>query len=145
MTIKEVKEWLNRARYIDNEVNSLIRERERIFELATSTTGAWSEDKIQSSGGNSTEKNMIKYAEYSETIDNRIGELVSVKAEIIAKIDEVEDHLLRSLLINRYINFWNFEQIACDLTYSYKQTCRLHGKALEIMKDVLECPIEPVL
>ena len=142
MTIKEVKEWLGRARFIDNEVNSLMREQQRAFELATSTTGAWSEDKIQISGGNSAEQNMIKYAEYSEMIDNRIDELVNIKTEIVSKIGEVEDPLLRSILINRYINFWNFEQIACDLAYSYKQTCRLHGKALSAVKDVLECPME---
>ena len=140
MIIKDVKEWLSRARFIDNEVNSLMREQQRAFELATSTTGAWSEDKIQGSGRNSAEQNMIKYAEYSKMIDNRIGELRDIKVEIMDKIGEVEDPLLRSILINRYINFWNSERIACDLAYSYKQTCRLHGKALLAMKDVLECP-----
>lgn len=145
MTEKEVKEWLNRARFIDNEVNSLMREQRRAFELATSTTGTWSEDKIQSSTGNTTEKNMVKYAEYTEMIDSRIDELTAVKREILDKIGEVEDHLLRSLLINRYINCMTWEQIAVEMNYGYRQILRLHGKALNCLKDVIECHIDPVL
>ena len=43
---------------------------------------------------------------------------------------DVFDKRLRTLLELRYINCMTFEQIAVAMSYSYKQVCRLHGKAL---------------
>ena len=74
-----------------------------------------------------------------------IDELIRVKAEIEHTISAVADERLRLILIARYINCKTFEYIACEMHYSYKQICRLHGKALLRMQDVLECPIASVI
>lgn len=67
------------------------------------------------------------------------------KVEIEHTISAVADERLRLILIARYINCKTFEYIACEMHYSYKQICRLHGKALLKVQDVLECPIASVI
>lgn len=70
---------------------------------------------------------------------------IRVKAEIEHTISAVADERLRLILIARYINCKTFEYIACEMHYSYKQICRLHGKALLRVQNVLECPIASVV
>ena len=116
MTIKECKEWLSRARKTDEEINALIAEQERALTNATSTVAQSGSEKVQTSNVNTSEHK-----------------------------NELDDATLRTILILRYLNFQTWEMIACRIHYSYKQVCRLHGKALNLIKDVIECPIAPVI
>lgn len=132
MTIPQIKEFLNRARYIDTEIKKLSEERAKAFDMATSITTAPNPNKVQSGGGNSTERNMIKYAEYSELIDKRIEELINAKTEIMSVINAVPDSTSRMLLLDRYIKMETWEQVALDMHYSYVHVVHsLHPRALE--------------
>lgn len=73
-----------------------------------------------------------------------IGRLTDLEREIEQTINQAAEPY-RTLLYERYINGKTFEQIAVLLNYSYRQATRIHGNALNIVKDVLECPSEPVL
>lgn len=139
MTTKECKEWLLRAKKINSEVDSLIKQQEHALTQATGTTEEMGNEKVQTSKRNTSEDRFINYASYSEMIDNRIDELYAIKLEILSAINKVDDTILRTLLILRYLNFSTWEQIAVELNYSYRQVCRLHGKALNKIKDVIEC------
>lgn len=113
------------------------------------------EQKAEPSGNSETGKADGKKSDSAESTgesDNsqeenkqEIDELIRVKAEIEHTISAVADERLRLILIARYINCKTFEYIACEMHYSYKQICRLHGKALLRMQDVLECPIASVI
>ena len=73
-----------------------------------------------------------------------VDRLTALEQEIVQTISHT-DEPYRTLLYERYINGKTWEQIAVMLNYSYRQTTRIHGNALNIVKDVLECPISPVL
>lgn len=76
---------------------------------------------------------------YTEKINNRIKELNEIKTEIITVINNVQSSTLRTLLIERYINYKTWEQNEEILGYSYVHIVhRLHPKALAIMKSVVE-------
>ena len=145
MTIKECKEWLSRARNMDEEINALISEQERALTNATSTVANSGSEKVQTSNVNTSENKFVSYAAYSELIDKRIDRLYEIKKEILENVNKLDDATLRTILILRYLNFQTWEMIACRIYYSYKQVCRLHGKALNLIKDVIECPIAPVI
>ena len=146
LTIKECKEWLSRARKTDEEINALIAEREPALTNATSTVAQSGSEKVQTSNVNTSENKFISYAAYSELIDKRIDRLYEIKKEILENVNKLDDDAtLRTILILRYLNFQTWEMIACKMNYSYKQVCRLHGKALNLIKDVIECPIAPVI
>lgn len=125
------KQWLNRGYRINEEIDELMREQKQALLQATSTALGGGE-KVQSSNGNTAERRFVNYAAYSETIDKRIDELYSIKNEILAAINEVEDNTLRRLLILRYIKFYTWEEIAEKMNYSYVHVVHnLHPKALK--------------
>ena len=62
-----------------------------------------------------------------------------------SNVNKLDDATLRTILILRYLNFRTWEMIACKMNYSYMQICRLHSKALNLIKDVIECYIAPVI
>ena len=134
------KEWLNRGYKLDDEINSLLKEQQEAFSKAIGVNYSATE-KVQTSKRNTSEDRLINYASYSELIDNRVDELYAVKQEILQVINKVNDSVLRTLLIKRYINFQTWEEIAYGMNYSYRQICRLHGKALSKIRDVIECHI----
>lgn len=63
-------------------------------------------------------------------VDAEISLLIATAREVENTIKGVKDSTLRALLYERYINGKTFEQIAVQLNYSWRQTCRLHGAAL---------------
>lgn len=140
MTIKEIKEWLSRAKKADAEINALIAERDRALISATNVVPFVQCDKVQTSHVNSSENKFVNYAAYSELIDKCIDGLYEIKKEILENINKIDDSTVRTLLILRYLNFETWERIACKMNYSYKQVCRLHSKALDLIKDVPKCP-----
>lgn len=126
------KEWLSRAYKLDWEINTLLSEKKRAFERASSVTSNNIADKVKTSSTNSSEDKFISYAAYDDLINIRIDELYKVKTEIINAINTVEDNTLRLLLIERYIRFKKWEQVAIDLNYDFFHVFKiLHKKALE--------------
>lgn len=134
------KEWLNRGRKLDEEINQLIQAQEKAFAQATYTVGGTEGDKVQTSRKNVSENRFVNYASYSEMIDNRIDELYLIKQEILQAVNRLGDGVFRTLLVARYINFKTWEQIAVEMNYSWSQTHRLHGKALKKMEGIISPP-----
>lgn len=73
---------------------------------------------------------MDKVLEIEEEINREIDELQTVRQEIRAALNQLEDENLKLLMEYRYIDGLTWEQIAVKMNYSYMQICRLHGKAL---------------
>lgn len=131
------KEWLNRARHIDDEINALLEAQQRAFTQATSTTSRLKEAKVVSSGG--TSGLLESYVALGEKINRRVDELLRVKAEILSVIERAEDGTLRQLLMERYINGKTWEKVAVDMNYSYSNIIhRLHPAALRAVQELLE-------
>ena len=128
------KEWLNRGRYLDREIDQLLEDQQNALNLACGTAVSYGGEKVQTSKKNVTERRFIAYADYSAKIDNRIDELYAIKTEIKAAINKLDDPLLRALLIAYYINMKTFDQVANELHYSIRHINRLHNYALKETK-----------
>lgn len=132
------KEWLNRGYKLDKEINALLKEQSAALTRATGSTCGTSAERVQTSRRNITEDRFINYASYSELIDNRIDELYAIKQEILSAINKVDDAVLRTLLIEKYVNFHTWEQIACNMNYSYVHVVHnLHPKALNAISKIV--------
>lgn len=146
MTTQQVKQWLNRARNIDKEIDILKQEKVEAFEDATKITSAAEGERVQISADNGSENKFIEYSEYSVLVDKRIDELYAIKCEILNAINAVEDGTLRRLLELRYLQGETWERIAQSMHYSYKHIVHsLHPKALKKLKEVIECNIVSVI
>lgn len=132
------KEWLNRGYKLDKEINALLKEQSAALTRATGSTCGANAERVQTSRRNTTEDRFINYASYSELIDNRIDELYAIKQEILSAINKVNDAVLRTLLIEKYVNFHTWEQIACNMNYSYVHVVHnLHPKALNAISKIV--------
>lgn len=129
-----MKEWLSRGLYLNNEIEILKREYEKALNLACNSTSVMSGDKVQKSKTNSTEDRFIDCVYYSKLIDERIEELYKIKCEILKKIYELNNSLYRQVLLLRYTEYLDFQQISENLQYSYEHTLRLHALAIKSLE-----------
>lgn len=124
------KEYLSRYRWQNDRINAKL---EQVAELRrkVQTVCSGSSDGSHSSTpydriGEITARIVDLEREINEDIDRSID----VQRGILSAISTVPDERLRHLLELRYINCLTLEEIARRMDYSYKQICRLHGKAL---------------
>ena len=116
------RQWLNRARKIDKEINryvSLIRHTHDRLTNVTQTL-----DSIVVSGTKDPHS-FDSLVELEDTINQRIDDLIQVKTEIFKLVQRVPDRNQRLVLIAYYLDMKPWEQIAVDLHYSYDNIMRL--------------------
>ena len=128
----EVKEFLQRGRSLNFEIDGLIDARNNAFRLACGTDCAYDKEKVQTTKSNVSENKFIKYADYSAEIDRRIDELFNYRRRMMNLICCLDDTVYRSLLTARYINCQTWEQVAETIGYMSVKWVRenLHQKAL---------------
>ena len=128
------KEWLNRARTIDDEIDALNETRELMIAQLTKSTQTLTGDVVQSS------KDPHKFDDLGDLafqIDQAVKACHRVKTETLAVIQRVDNSVLRRLLVLRYLNGKSWESIAVEMHYSWRQVHRLHGRALIAVTEVL--------
>jgi DNA-directed RNA polymerase specialized sigma subunit len=81
-----------------------------------------------------TEEILAKIVDLENEIDADIDQLISIRDNIKAVIEAVEDDRERLLLQYRYLDGWTFEKIAVEMNYSWRQIHRLHSQALINLK-----------
>lgn len=128
------EEWLKRGWKLNQEIDSLLEERNHAFDLACKITAETDRERVQTSQINTSEEKFVKYVAYTEQIDSRIDALYGVKLEIERAINQVKDATLRTLLRKRYLACNTWEQIAADMHYSWRWLMKLHEKALSEIK-----------
>ena len=70
-------------------------------------------------------------------VNDELEMLEATEREVIGTISKVQDSTLGTILYERYINGKTFERIAVSMNYSWRQTIRLHGSALNEVKSIL--------
>lgn len=128
------KQWLTRARTIDREARALMEARERMVAQLTKATQTLSGDIVQTS---KDPHSFDRLGELAESIERRTRELDAVKREIHDVIASVPDGLCRVVLTERYLNGKTFERVAVDNNISIRNVWRLHGRALQIVEDLI--------
>ena len=71
-----------------------------------------------------------RYDELERMYMRTIRESACKRLMISQAIEQVRDETERAVLTKRYIEGKTFEKIACELSYSWRQVCRIHGSAL---------------
>ncbi len=76
--------------------------------------------------------------------ENRVSDelelLEATEREVIGTIDKITDGTLHTLLYERYINGKTWERIAVEMNYSYRGVTKMHGRALQAVKECIEVP-----
>ena len=128
------KQYMNRARRVDSEIESLTKLVQKTRESLESITQNYTGDTIQST------KNPHKYdrlVELESLIDEKIAEQIKIKKETLETISQLKDRRQREVLIGYYLNMNTWEQVAVDMNYSYMHITRLHGYALKGVEAII--------
>ena len=141
MTEKEVKEWLNRAYRIKDEIDRELEEITRLEDVID-TVRAISYDKpnVQSSSVKSAgfEDRVVKLQEIKDRVSDRIIEKEEIKEEITKIINMLEDHYQRKVIILRHFNYYTWYRIELEMNYSRKQCFRIYNQAIKNIKNILD-------
>lgn len=133
------KQYLSRARKIDNRINGLLEQVRITRESLESIT--------QNYGGDITTgtKNPHKFdrlVELESLVDQKVDELIAVKVEIINTLSQLENNIYYSLLNDYYLEMKTWEQVAVDNGYSYPHTMRLYHDALQAVERIIKHDIK---
>ena len=138
--------YLSRYRRLNQRIDRLLEEQSRWRERALKITPTLSQAP---GGGNGSpiERPMDKVLEIDVEINREIDELQTVRQEIRAALNQLEDENLKLLMEYRYIDGLAWEQIAVKMHYGFQWVCKLHGKALSsiILKEAIESDTHPVV
>lgn len=126
-----VKEYLNRARYLDKEINAKIDHLERIDSMVNRVTPVLSDMPANPTRDNAKrEKLLVKMIDLKWEINDAIDELVDVKRETMKLIGKIDNNSYRLLLELRYVNLCTWEKIANVMDITERSVYRMHGAAL---------------
>ena len=72
-------------------------------------------------------------------VSAEVAQLCRIETEVSCTIGRMPEPY-RTLLYERYINGKTWEQIAVDMNYSYRGVTKMHGRALQAVKECIEVP-----
>lgn len=135
---QDVKATLSKVYHIDKEIQALAEirdslEKDSVFLRAVD----YSKDRVSSaaSRGN-VEDTAIRIADAQGRVTGKINELIEAKQRAMKIIEGLPEGPHKAVMYNRYILLKTWESIAVDLNYSYRHVLRLHGDALEILRNM---------
>jgi DNA-directed RNA polymerase specialized sigma subunit len=130
-----IKEELMQYRFKLKKVDEALEDYERFKARAEKMTAIFSDVVARTNiTSDKVGDNAVKMADIEKEYIQRWLDAENEKNALLDKLTCI-DEPYRTILALRYIHNKNFESIAYDIGYSYKQTLRLHGQALQIVKD----------
>ena len=114
-------EYLSRYRKLGRRIEQLSTERAMWLSRACKTTQTISDMPKAKNGAQGDSGEVAQYIEIGEEITRELRNLHRLRREIRAVITTLEDDILQTLMLYRYI---------VKMNYSYVHVCRLHGQAL---------------
>lgn len=128
------KEYLSQARWLDEIINSRLRELEYWKRMAGSVSGMRF-DGMPHNPNRPTDAPFVRCIEKIEAlerdINRKIDELVDLRKAINARLDAMENNEERLLLHYRYLDGFPWEKIESMMNISERTAFRIHGNALE--------------
>lgn len=126
------KDYLNQISRLNRMINNKLVEIQQLKEMSCSISAITNSERVQTSlSPDKIGSNIAKIDEMERNIDNMIDEYVDKKNLIISQIDSIENETYYNILFAKYVERKTFEKIADEMTYSWRQIVRLHGRALQ--------------
>ncbi len=124
------REYLERLRTIDRDINAMLEHKQEMLERATSIRSMPDGVCVQTATSSRVESAAVALADYGNCINEAVDILVDSKREAQRMIGQLQDSRFKSILTYRYVFNWQWEKIMGQMNYEIAQTFRLHGYAL---------------
>ena len=133
------QEYLNQIKLYDTHINTKLEELAHLKALATKVTTSLKPDVVSGGGfGDKIGDVVAKIITMEEEINQTIDDYVDKKKEVKSVIEQVKNPDQLNVLLKCYILHESLEQIACEMGFSYRNICYIHGRALQAVAEVLK-------
>ena len=135
----DAKAYLKKIKLADRQIDRLIDNAARIQAKATKMTSIISPVVVtKSSNPYQMEDSSIELVELKKEINAEIDRYVDFQRKVNDIINQLDDPDHVDVLNKRYFEYKPWEQIACEMGYSYRNVCYIHGKALQAFESLME-------
>ncbi len=129
---RPVKQYLMEYRMLLQRRDALLRELERLRDMATRATAHLSPVKTAGKPAHDARENaMLRAVDGEEKLQEITRHISEALAARLLLIEQVEDERQKTLLTLRYINGMNWEQLGYAMHYERTQIFKIHTQALE--------------
>ena len=133
------QEYLLQVKLCDAHINNKLEELAQLKALATKVTSTLKQDAVSGGGfGDKVGDVVSRIVDMQNEINAAIDEYIDKKKEVKRVIEQVTNPDQLNVLLKCYILHESLEQIACEMGYSYRNICYIHGRALQAVAAVLE-------
>lgn len=133
------KKYLQQIRLYDSHISTKLEELQHLKEMVAKITPTLKDDVV--SGGGSQDKladAVAKIVDLEAEIDRDIDRYVDAKREVSGTLDRLTDPDQVKVLHMRYVQHKTWEQIACDMSMTYRNVCYIHGKGLQAVNEIMK-------
>jgi DNA-directed RNA polymerase specialized sigma subunit len=135
----DAKAFLMKIELLDAHINNRINDLHELKSLVTKITATISQVSVSGSGNHDKIGDSVaKIVDLQDEINQKIDKYVDLKREISALLEKIQDPDQVKVLHKRYFEYKPWEQIACEMGYSYRNVCYIHGKALQAFEALME-------
>lgn len=139
MTNQEVKDYLDRGKAINKEIEILTERRARLWQDINNVVPTYEANETQFMQNiRGKENKQAQYADMFAQIDERIAELRVLDQENVYMINKLDDSVFRCILILRHVERISWRKITNKMNISEKTAFRYYGEALKSMAIILE-------
>ena len=137
--VNEVKEYLEQIQLCDKKINNMIEELSRLNALAFKVTSSLKQVAVFGSGTQDKVGDAVaRIVDMQREINSEIDNFCDKKAEVRAIINQVKDPDQLDVLSKRYLLYESLEQIACEMGFTYRNVCYIHGRALQTVAGLMK-------
>ena len=131
----DAKHYLMQVELYDTHINNKLEELHRLKTLTTQITANIKPVPVSGSGNkDKLGEAVAKIVDLENEINAAVDAYIDKRREVGRLVERLDDANEVKVLHKRYFEFKPWEQIAIEMNYSYRQTCYIHGRALQAVE-----------
>ena len=135
----EAKEYLLQVKRCDVYIDDLLEELAWLKAKATKITSTLSPEPGGGSGNQDKLGDAVaKIIDIQQEINEAVDAFVDKKNEVRELLEQITNADQLDLLYKVYFQYQTLEQAACEMGYTYRNVCYIHGKALQEVERLLK-------
>lgn len=135
----KAQKFLQMVELYDAHINNKLEELTRLKELTRQITATLKQDVVaHSSGGDRLGDTIAKIVDLENEFNDAVDAYVDRRRDALRLLERVEDADEYQVLHKRYFEFKTWEKIACEMNFTYRNVCYIHGKALQTVDKLME-------
>ena len=134
------KEFLMQVELCDIHIRNKLDELQHLKDMVLKITSTWKDDITSGGSGNQDKMGdaVSKIIDLEREVNRAVDNYVDKKKEVNAVLGKIKNPDQVAVLYKRYFQYMTWEQIACEMNYTYRNVCYIHGKALQVVEGLLD-------